>query len=434
MSRRMPPPDHPMGSLHLALPEVVALRNGVSVWLLPEKRAPLVEFRLVLPTGGRAYDTPDWLGVASATARLMIAGTAQRTSLQIADEAERYGGAINFTANTETAIMHAYCLADFVEPMLDLLADVLLNPAFPEHEVEIDRTHTLQRLALQRTQPAFLAEERFRQVLFGDHPYRYYAPDENAVRNWSAEHLHQFYRRHYCPHGAILIVVGDFSPRRLLKRLEEMLGAWQGSPNDSKLPPVAHEPIAPGIHYVPRPNSVQSVIQMGTLCPSRHSPDYWGLLLGVSVLGAGASSRLFLTVREQYGYAYSVGAHLDYYRRISAFVASAQTATENTAQAIRQIQAEIERLWETPIPADELEATRNYLIGRQMLSWITLSSMISLLSQIAVHGLPLNYWHQYPEQVRAVSASTIQEVCRRYLQRERMSLVIVGDENLTVDL
>ena len=102
MSRRTPPPDHPMGALHLPLPETATLSNGVSVWLLPDKRAPVVEFRLVLPTGGRAFDDPEWLGVAGATARLMTAGTPRRTSLQIADEAERYGGSLGFAANTDS--------------------------------------------------------------------------------------------------------------------------------------------------------------------------------------------------------------------------------------------------------------------------------------------------------------------------------------------
>lgn len=430
MIRHTPPPDHPMGALHLPLPEVATLRNGISVWLLPDKRAPVVEFRLILPTAGRAYDDPEWLGVASATARLMTGGTQQRTSLQIADEAERYGGAISFSANTETASIQAHCLAEFTEPMLELISDVLLNPTFPSQEIEIDRANTLQRLALQRTQPAFLVEERFRQMLFGQHPYYYYAPDENAIRRWNAEQLQQFYHQRYRPQGATLIVAGDFSPKKLLKQLEQTLGNWGGSLQDSKLPSPHSEPVEKGLHIVPRPNSVQSAIQIGTLCPTRSSPDYWGLLMGVSILGAGASSRLFLVVREQYGFAYSVGAHLDYYRRVSAFVASAQTATENTFQAIAQIQSEIERLLNEPIPRDEMEATRNYLMGRYTLSWVTLGSITSLFAQIAIHGLPLDYWHQYLDQLRAVTESAVREACARYLQPNRMSIVVVGSEAL----
>lgn len=428
--RTTPPPDHPMGVLNIPTPEVTRLPNGLEVWLLQDKRAPMVEFRLTLPTGGRAYDEPEWIGLASATARLMTAGTPTRTSLQIADTAERYGGGIGFSANTETAGMHAHCLAQHLQPMLELIADVLLHPIFPEDEVNIDRANTLQRLALQRSRPDFLAEERFRQALFGTHPYSRLAPDENAVQRWGTENLQAFYFRHYRPAGATLIVVGDFRKRTLLKMLEEALGGWQGASEFATIADPALEVVEGGFHLVPRANSVQSNLLIGTLCPPRKSPDSIPLQLGVSVLGSGASSRLFLTVREQSGYAYSVGANLDHYLRLSSFSAYAQTATANTHDALRQIQAEIERLAQEPIPPSELQATKNYLLGRHALSWVTLGSIADRLTQLAVHQLPLDYWHQYPERLQSTTASQVQEACARYLSLERMATVVVGDESL----
>jgi hypothetical protein len=146
------PADAPVAT---AAPDAHTLPNGLRVLTLPDRRAPVVEFRLVLPFAGRAYDDPDWVGLASATARLMIAGTPTRTSFEIADEADRYGGSIGVSANTETATLSARCLSPYLEPMTRLIADVLLHPTFPPDEVEIDRANTLQRLRLQRSQPAF---------------------------------------------------------------------------------------------------------------------------------------------------------------------------------------------------------------------------------------------------------------------------------------
>jgi len=419
-----------MTILTIPTPEVVRLSNRLQVWLLRDKRAPVVEFRLTIPTGGRAYDDAEWVGLASATARLMTAGTKKRTSLQISDEAERYGGGIGFSANTETAGMNAHCLSQHLEPMMSLIADVLLNPTFPEDEVNIDRANTLQRLALQRSQPDFLVEERFRQALFGSHPYSRLAPDENAVQRWSSEQLQTFYRRHYRPEGATLIVVGDFRKRSLLRLLEDVLGEWQGSSEGEAIDEPTSEVAELGFHLVPRANSVQSNLLIGTLCPPRNAPDSIPLQLGVSVLGAGASSRLFLTVREQCGYAYSVGANLDHYLRLSAFSAYAQTATENTHDALRQIQSEIARLVQEPVPAQELQATKNYLLGRHALGWVTLGSIADRLTQLATHNLPMEYWHQYPELVQSTTASQIQQACARYLAPERMTTVVVGDESL----
>ncbi len=428
---RLPPPDHPMREVSLPLPEEHTLSNGLRVWLLPDNRAPVVEFRLVLPTGGRAHDHPDWVGVSSATARLMTAGTPTRTSLQIAETADSYGGAIGFSANTETATMNAHCLSDYTPKMLTLISEVLTQPTFPPEEIEIDRANTLERLRLQRSQPDFLAHERFLQALFGNHPYSRYAPSETAIQNWTQQHLWEFHQRHYCPQGAVWIVVGDFTPRQMLAWLEETLGNWQGTLLESKLPDPNTEPVEKGVHLVPRPNSVQSNLIIGTLCPPRSAPENLEIQLGTTVLGGGTSSRLFMTIREQYGYAYSVFAQLDHYRRLSAFNASAQTATENTRDALREIQKEVNRLVNKPIPDAELQATKNYLIGRHLMGWITLGGIADRFVQVAVHGLPMDYWHTYPERLQSLTGEVVQQTCARYLLPERMSAIIVGDPSLS---
>ncbi|MGQ9901285.1 MAG: M16 family metallopeptidase [Fimbriimonadales bacterium] len=430
MNRATPPPDVPMRAAPLPLPDTHMLPNGLRVLTLPDTRAPVVEFRLILPFAGRAYDMPDWVGLASATARLMTAGTPTRTSFEIADEADRCGGSIGVSANTETALLSARCLSAHLEPMVALLADVLLNPTFPPDEVAIDRANTLQRLRLQRSQPAFLAEERTRRALFGMHPYARLAPDEDALQRWGTDELLAFHAQHYRPTDATLLVVGDFDLAALLPLLGDALGAWQGAPATEPVPAPPMQTAETGWQLVPRPNSVQSHLMLGTLCPPREAPDSLALQLAVSLLGAGASSRLFLTVREQYGYAYSVGAHIDYYLRIGAFIAEAQTATENTHDAIRQIGAETERLIHEPIPADELHATQNYLIGRHMLGRITLGGIADLYKQVLIYSLPLDYWQHYPERIASITAEQAQAAAARHLAPSGFVTVVVGDPRL----
>ncbi|MCS7190499.1 MAG: insulinase family protein [Fimbriimonadales bacterium] len=430
ITRSTPPPDVPMRPSDLPLPDETLLPNGLRLLTLPDRRAPVVEFRLILPYAGRAYDAPDWIGLSGAVARLLIGGTPSRSSFEIADEADRCGGYISVSANTETAILSARCLAPYLEPMTRLIADVLLHPVFPPDEVEIDRANTLQRLRLQRSQPAFLAEERFRLALFGEHPYCRLAPDEDALQRWSQEQLQAFHAAHYRPQGATLLIVGDFEPEGVRQILQDALGGWEGAVAQAPVPAPPMENAERGWLLVERPNSVQSQIMLGTLCPPRTAPDSLALQLAVSVLGAGASSRLFLTVREQYGYAYSVSAHLDYYLRIGAFTAEAQTATENTHDAIRQICAEVERLIQEPIPAEELDATRNYLIGRHMISRLTLGSLTDLYKQTILYGLPLDYWRRYPEMLASLTAGEAQQAAAQYLNPEQFTTVVVGDPTL----
>ncbi|MCS7209728.1 MAG: insulinase family protein [Fimbriimonadales bacterium] len=430
ITRSVPPPDVPMRPSELPLPDATLLPNGLRLLMLPDTRAPVVEFRLVLPYAGRAYDAPEWIGLSGATARLLIGGTPTRSSFEIADEADRCGGYISVSANTETATLSARCLAPYLEPMTRLIADVLLNPTFPPDELEIDRANTLQRLRLQRSQPAFLAEERFRIALFGEHPYRRLAPDEDVLQRWQQEHLQAFHAERYRPQDATLLLVGDFEPNAALKLLQDALGDWHGTAEQEPLPAPPMQNAETGWRLVERPHSVQSQIMLGALCPPRTAPDSLALQMAVSILGAGASSRLFLTVREQYGYAYSVGAHLDYYLRVSAFTAEAQTATENTHDAVRQICAEVERLIHEPIPADELDATRNYLIGRHMIGRLTLGSLADLYKQVVLYGLPMDYWRRYPEMLESLTADAVQQAAARYLQPERFATVVVGEPSL----
>jgi zinc protease len=426
-TRSTPPPDVPMRPSELPLPDEMTLSNGVRLLLLPDRRAPVVEFRLILPYAGRAYDAPEWVGLSGAAARLLIAGTPTRSSFEIADEADRYGGYISVSANTETAILSARCLASGVEPMTRLISDVLLNPTFPPDEVEIDRANTLQRLRLQRSQPDFLAEERYRLALFGEHPYRRLAPDEDALQRWQTEHLQAFHAARYRPQGAILLMAGDFDPAMAFQVWQDALDAWRGAPDQDPLPAPPMQNAEVGWVLVERPNSVQSQIMLGALCPARTAPDSLALQMAVSILGSGASSRLFLTVREQYGYAYSVGAHLDYYLRSSVFTAEAQTATENTRDAVRQIRAEVERLLREPIPDEELAATQAYLIGRHMISRVTLGGVTDLYKQALIYNLPLDYWRCYPDRLSEVSGSDTQAAAARYLQPERFTTVVVGE-------
>ena len=430
MNRATPPPDLPMRPSQLPTPEPHTLPNGLRVLTLPDRRAPVVEFRLVLPFAGRAYDDPNWVGLASATARLMSAGTPTRTSFEIAAEADRYGGSIGVSANTETATLTARCLSAYLEPMTRLIADVLLHPTFPPDEVAIDRANTLQRLRLQRSQPGFLAEERFRVALFGAHPYARLAPDENALQRWGADELQAFHAARYRPAEATLLAAGDFDPDALLPLLGDALAEWQGAAVAEPVPAPPMQTAETGWQLVPRPNSVQSHLMLGALCPPRNAPDSLALQLAVSLLGSGASSRLFLTVREQYGYAYSVGAHLDYYLRVGAFVAEAQTATENTHDAVRQIRAEVERLINEPIPADELQATQNYMIGRHMLGRVTLGGVADLYKQAVIYGLPLDYWQRYPDMLASLTAHQAQAAAAQYLAPDRFVTVAVGEPSL----
>jgi len=412
-----PPPDEPEKPLQLPDPVMHILSNDLKVTLVEHPRSPMVQMRWMLPSGGSRIDAPELGGIASASARLLISGTPTRDSFQIAAEAEGYGGSLGASANHDYTTLHAACLSHHLPAMLNLTSDVIRNPVYPAEEVEIDRKNTLQRLQIQRSQPSFLAHERFAKELFGDHPYARIVPSEKVVQ--------AFHARHYKPAGASLVMVGHFNISEVIDLLESILGDWQGTPKPSVVQPPALN--NPGSEvFVERPGSVQSYIRMGSLCPTRNHPDFTLLNVGVMILGGGASSRLFLTVREKYGYAYSVGCSVETYQLTGLFTAEAQTSTQNTNDAIRQMRAEITHMNETLVPDEELEAVKNNLIGRFAMGWITQSGVADMIARLEPFGLTFDYWRTYPERLRAVSSESIRTVFQRYLDPEQFVSVIVG--------
>lgn len=420
-----PPPDEPEKPLRLPDPAIHTLSNNLKVTLVEHPRSPMVQMRWMLPAGGSRIDPPELTGIASAAARLLTAGTPTRDSFQIAAEAEGYGGSLGASANHDYVTIHAACLSHHLPAMLNLTSDIIRNAAYPAEEVEIDRKNTLQRLQIQRSQPSFLAHERFARELFGSHPYARIVPSEEAVQRWQSADMQMFHSQHYKPDGASLVMVGHFDTRETTEMLENIFGDWQGTP-EVVLPPKPLPNQQASEAFVERPGSVQSYIRMGNLCPTRDNPDFTPLNVGVMILGGGASSRLFLTVREKYGYAYSVGCNVETYQLVGQFAAEAQTSTQNTEDAIRQIREEITRMNETLVPEDELEAVKTNLLGRFALGWITQGGIADMIARLEPFGLTFDYWRSYPERLHAVSSESIRTVFRRYIDPSSFVIVTVG--------
>lgn len=424
--RQQPPPDDPARDLTMPEPAALTLSNGLKVIYVNHGKAPMAQIRLLLPKAGKRFDPVDRYGLAAASARLLTAGTETKTSFQIEEEADRYGGSIGVSANSDYASLYASCLSQYLPNMLALMTDLLLNAVYPEREVDLDRVNTLQRLQIQRSQPAFLAQERFAWELFGAHPYGRIAPDPEAVKHWSSEELQAFQASYYRPKGATLILVGDLPARQLSALLEDYLGVWIGAPR-KEAEPAAPAPRQKGTRqYVERPNSVQSYIRMGVLCPTRLHRDYIALKVATTLLGGGASSRLFLTVREQSGYAYSVGCSTESYQQTGVFSADAQTATVNTEDAIRQMVAETRKMSQKLAPEEELQAVKNYMLGRFALSWITQAGIADMVARLQVNKLSFDYWLNYPQKLREVSTQSVQAVSQRYLNPSAFQTVVVG--------
>jgi zinc protease len=421
-----PPASLPPRPFSLPASETRTLPNGLKVIVTESHRVPLVTMRLAVRAGS-ILDAPDQPGLASAVADQMTAGTAKYSSLQLREAGENLGGTVNVGAGDDFAMVSGSALAENAAPLIDLMAEVLLHPTFPENELGIYKGLTLQRLVVQRQNPSFLANEQISKALYGDHPYGVVSTTRAAVEALTRDRLLDFYRAHYVPAGAVLVVVGDIKPKAVFDKVSQALGGWTGSAASATNLPDFPTRDARQLYLVNRPGSVQSNIVVGNLALKRGDPDYYALTVANTILGGGSDSRLFDNVREKHGYAYSVGSALDPRALSGDFTASAQTRTDVTAPALTEMLKEAETIRSAPVSSDALQNAKNYITGTFVLRLTSQSGLADQLLNVEVYGLPSDYLTTYRDRINALSAGDVQQAAQKYIQPDKAAIVVVGD-------
>lgn len=424
--RREPPAPLAPRALNLPVPEETRLANGLRVMFVENTQLPFVTYRLSFGTGD-ANDPPALPGLTDVLTGMLNEGTGTRTSRQIADEVARIGGTLGAGASSDNTTVAASALAEFNDEILELMADITLRPSFPEDELELMKQNALQNLIAQRGQPSFLANERLAQVIYGAHPYSVVSATPASVNAMSRGDLVNFHRRMFIPNNAVLIVGGDITRAAALARIEELFGAWQ--PGESEATEFPAPPARRGrtLYLVDRPGSAQSNIVIANLGLTRTDPDYFPLLVMHTVLGANASSRIFMNLREDKGYTYGAYTSLDARRTAGSFRATAEVRTPVTGDSLKEFFYELERIREEVVTKKELQDAHSYLTGIFPIRLETLDGLIDQLLQIKMHNLPPDYLQTYREHVRAVTREEVQRVARLYVMPESAAIVIVGD-------
>jgi zinc protease len=400
--------------------------------ILEDKRLPLVSYRLAFRTGD-AHDPHDLPGLTDMLAALLTEGTSSLTSRQIADEVGRMGATLTAGANSDYTTVAASSLTTFNHNILDLLADVTLNPSFPENEVELIRQNTKESLRQQRAQPSFLASEMVSRVIFGEHPYSVIAPTFESIDRTTRERVLNIHRARFVPNNAVLVVSGDVDTEQLLKRIESLFGDWQSGEapqNDFPAPP---ERTARAAYLVDRPGSAQSNIVIANTGITRTSPDYFPMLLMHTVLGANASSRLFMNLREEKGYTYGAYSSLDARRTAGTFRASAEVRTPVTGDSLKEFFYELNRIRSEPVTEKEITDAKSYLTGVFPIRLETQEGLIDQLVQIKMFGLPDDYLQTYRQRLQAITIEEVQRVANKYVKPDEAALIIVGDAKEIID-
>jgi zinc protease len=402
------------------------LPNGLTVVVVEDRRLPLVSYRLAFRVGA-AFDPPGVPGLTDLLAGLLPEGTESRTSREIADEVARMGASISAGANSDYTIVAASALATFNDQILDLIADIVLHPSFPENEVELAKQNTKESLRQQRAQPSFLASEMVSRVMFGHHPYSVVAPTPESIDRSSRDEFVRFHREKFVPNSAVFIVVGDVKHEQIVKQVESLFSTWERGADlvtNFPAPPARNKRTA---YLVDRRGSAQSNIVIANSGILRTSPDYFPMLLMHTVLGANASSRLFMNLREEKGYTYGAYSNLDARRTAGTFRATAEVRTPVTGDSLKEFFYELNRIRTDLVSEKEISDAKSYLTGVFPIRLETQEGLTDQLVQIKMLNLPDNYLQLYRDRVQAVTVAEIQRVAMTYIKPDEAAVIIVGD-------
>jgi len=405
------------------------LSNGVHLIVVEDHRAPQVFFQMIVEGAGGYYDPPAMPGLASFTAALMREGTTTRTSEQISEQLDRLAATVGVASGTSSmaATVTGSGLTNNLDTVLALMADVLMNPSFPQAEIDRYKARTKGGFINQRTQPGFLAQERLSKAIFGDHPASRVSPTPESLEALTRDALVEFHKAHYVPDRAVLAVAGDVSLAQAKAKAESAFGGWKksGASIGAQTPPQA--PSGPSISFVARPGSVQTSLRVGTLSIERTNPDYDALSVANRVLGGGPTGRLFEHLREQKGYTYGAYSNFNATRIPGSWSAATDVRSEVTDAALSDLLDEIRQMRDVPVSDQELASTKRAMITGFALSLESPNAILSNYIDQYLYKLPADYWDTYPARIQAITAADIRRVAQKYWAPDRLQIVAVGD-------
>jgi zinc protease len=318
-------------------------------------------------------------------------------------------------------------LSENLDQVLDLAADVLLNPTFPQDELDKLKERTLSRLQMMRSQEYFLGSERLHAVLYPGDARKVNAITPESVKKITREHLMNFWKANYRPGNSLLGVAGDVRPAVLFDKLESKFARWEsGTAPEPKLAQEA--PIGEKkIYLINRPNSVQTYLVLANRAIDRLSPDYIPVQVMNRVLGGGPTGRLFVNLREEKGYTYGAYSSFAALKYLHHFQASSSVRTEVTEGAMNEFLKEFQDIRERTVPKEEFEDAKRAIVASFALGLEQSASMLRQILLLREYGLPADYWDTYPAKVMAVTQADVQRVAKKYIPLDNVQVIAVGD-------
>jgi zinc protease len=415
------------GPLQLPPVRKVTLRNGLTVFVMPTHRVPMVDFRLVARAGS-VNDPPGREGLASLAAALVTQGAGKRTARQLADDIAFVGGTLEADAAAEQFTVTCDVLQKDYATGLELFRDVIVSPTIPAAEFARKKAETLGDLASEKDDPATVANNELGTFLMGANPLAH------PVMGWTKPvgaltraDVVAFQKRFITPGNSMLAVVGDVDPDQVVASLEAAFASWTGGAvaTGAYDPPPALS--GRQVLIVNKPEVTQTQIRLAAPGVPRNSPDYYAIVVANTILGGGFTSRLVNEIRVVQGLTYSISSRWPMYRNGGSFVVSTFTRNETLRKCIDASLAVVQELVDQGPSEEELAKARRYLTGLFPLGLQSSDALAAQLLNIEFYNLDPRYPETYTERVNAVTMADVKRVLKERFALNDLRILVVSD-------
>lgn len=423
---RQKKPAH-LRKVNFNLPEInkFSLKNGLDVYFVKKNTLPFLNFTLVTDAGSK-YDPAGKKGLAYLFTMLIDEGAGKYDAMQLSDQFEIIGANFSVSCDQDSTYFSLQVLKDKSEKGLELLTSILTEPHLHESDFNREKRKVKTRLLQSKDDAGGIANEVFEYRLFGHknsyaYPVLGYEKDVDLI---TITDVRKFYRKHFTPSKAFMVIVGDSEVDEIRELLNSSLATWKIS--KQKVPELQFKSsFLPGIYFVEKKDSVQSEIRTGIISHKRNEYDFYARSILNMILGGQFSSRINLNLRENKGYTYGAYSRFTYFKSVAYFYASTSVSSENTVPAIKEILKEIE-LIRKGITKKELLFAQSSLIRKFPSNFESYRQIAANIVGQIIHSLPKEYFKNYVDEINKVTPERILKAAKANLHPDKLTTVVVG--------
>jgi len=399
--------------------------NGLKTTMVQYGDIPKVDISLIIKTGN-VHEGANQVWLADLTGDMMKQGTKDMDFKTLSQKVAAMGGEVNINVGPDQTTISGSVLSEYAPDFIKVIADMVMNPAFPASELNRLKADLKRQLTVQKAVPQMQAREKFMQAVYKNSPYGRLFPTEDMLNSYTLAMVKDFYNKNFGAKRSVLYVVGQYDEAAVNAAVNNAFSKWKAGP-DVQYPSVTTAATADTL-IVDRKAAPQTTIFLGLPTITPKNTDYVSAIVTNSLLGGSFGSRITSNIRENKGYTYSPYSALQNRKGGSLWMEQADVTSEHTIDALKEIEKEIKRLQNEPPTKEELQGIQNYEAGIFVLRNSSPGGIIGQLNFLDQYGLPDSYLTNLVKNIYQVTPVKVSEVAKKYFPYEKMTLVMVGDK------